>query len=176
MLVSVVSKFPTICALSGVSIIGEVVWYSPNCVSPVLEACNTSIPSKLVLVASKVFVVPKSTWAFVSKLVLTSVEVKSAFVSEEVAWYSPTWMLSVSSDCKTSTEAKSFASPNILVSAWKSVVWLVVVILNWVSELNSFVVVSYWAKPSVEDGKTSTVVGMKVSTAGFSLLVAGYSP
>ena len=158
-----IEVFSTIWALSAVSIIGEVAWYSPYWVSVLpLVACKTSI-SEVVLV------VPKSIWAFVSKFIFVSTwaeEVKSIFVFVVVSWNPPTCKFEFSSGGKILTRAKSLSSPPILVKAWKSKL-----VFAWVSKPISFVVVSYWANPSVEVGIASAD-----EEATFTLDEAGYSP
>ena len=142
---------------------GEVAWYSPYWVSVLLlVACKTS-KSEVVLV------VPKSTWAFVSKFIFVSTwaeAVKSTFSVDVVAAKSPIWAPELSSDDKTLTLAKSFSSAVKLVNDWKSAA-----VFICVSKPISFVVVSYWANPSVEVGKASTD-----EEAACELDEAGYSP
>ena len=159
-----IEVFSTIWALSAVSIIGEVAWYSPYWVSVLpLVACKTSI-SEVVLV------VPKSIWAFVSKFIFVSTwaeAVKSTLVFVVVvASNPPTCTFELSSDDKMLTEAKSLSSPPKFVKAWKSVL-----VFTWVSKPISFVVVSYWANPSVEVGIASAD-----EEATFLLDETGYSP
>ena len=64
------------------------------------------------------------------------------------------------------TRAKSLSSPPIFVKAWKSKL-----VFAWVSKPISFVVVSYWANPSVEVG-----IASPDEKSAFTLDEAGYSP
>ena len=149
----------TIWALSAVSMIGEEAWYSPYWASVVLLLAKIS-RSEVALV------VPKSTWAFVSKFIFVSIwveAVKSTFpVDDVVVGYSPTWTLVLSFDDKRLTEAKSFSFSK----DWKSVSAFI-----WVSKPKSLVFASYWPKPSVEVWKASVD-----EEAAFTLDETGYSP
>ena len=155
------TKFPVIWALSTVSIIGEDAWYSPYWVSTLVPK---SIPSTFVVVFSvKVFVAPKSIWAFESNVVASAVVVKSTFSVVELVYW-PIWPSEeVPSDFNTFTEAKSLVSKLV----WISDIW--VSILIW------FVVVWNWLKSSVWAGRVSVGKELDVS-ANFELEVAGYSP
>ena len=154
-------KFPVIWALSAVLIIGEDAWYSPYWVSTLVPK---SIPSTFVVVFSvKVFVAPKSIWAFESNVVASAVVVKSTFSVVELVYW-PIWPSEeVPSDFNTFTEAKSLVSKLV----WISDIW--VSILIW------FVVVWNWLKSSVWAGRVSVGKELDVS-ANFELEVAGYSP
>ena len=88
------------------------------------------------------------------------------FVVVVVVGYSPTCKFELSSADKILTLAKSPSSAPILVNACKSVA-----VLTLVSKPISFVVVSYWANPSVEVGIASTD-----EEAIFKLEETGYSP